>query len=82
MPSVLVIPIQTTTSGGYVAEVREIHPDDHDCLIGEVVTPGAGRIKCRWNSGGTARDATQACNLDMGAAELAGIGAIARKLNN
>jgi hypothetical protein len=70
LPIIRIDLFEMTTEGGYQARITGIDKDDSDCLIGEVITPGAGTIYVRWDIYGTARDNHNKCNLNPASVEF------------
>jgi hypothetical protein len=73
-------PIHTKSKGGYDVVLTHISPADHDCLGGEINTPGSGLIVGQWNLAGYLRSGTETCNLDMRSGELPGLVELAKQL--
>jgi hypothetical protein len=65
MTMIMIQPVSTKTSGGFDATITGIDPLNTDCLVGSIITPGAGHRDVSWNLGGICRDNQDSCNLDM-----------------
>lgn len=79
MPITKISPIKGQSNGGYPVVITGIDPTDHDCIVGEITTPGKGTTKGRWNLGGTMRDGVPECNIDTRQGALAGAAEEARR---
>lgn len=66
-------PVKTKTIAGYDVTIFEIDCDDTDLLNGRVITPGMGDFLRNWNNAGICRDASEECNLDPRAPEVANL---------
>jgi hypothetical protein len=71
-------PVKAKTKGGMDATIFEIDSDDlQDGLSGIIYTPGMGEIAKSWSDVGICSNASDECNLDPLAPEVA---AVIRKL--
>ena len=80
MANVLIEPIETKSRGGYPVKITGIDPNTHDCLIGEITTPGMGTTKESWDLSGYMRGGTDKCNLDLNDDDFSGVSELAKKL--
>lgn len=65
MAAILIQPVDIKTKGGYDATLTGIDPVSSDCLVGTILTPGAGKVTAKWDLGGLCRDKDDSCNLNM-----------------
>jgi len=80
MATILIKPVSVTSKGGWPVTITGISPTDHDCIAGEVTTPGRGKIDGEWNLAGTLRDGTHDGNLDINDPQIHEIEQLARQL--
>ena len=80
MATILIEPVSTTSKGGFPVTVTGIAPTDHDCIIGEINTPSAGKRRQVWDKNGRARDNDESCNINMSDDELREIAALSDQL--
>lgn len=80
MAVIKIEPISVTSNGGYQVVLSGISPTYHDCIIGEIDTPGMGKVSGEWNLSGIMRGGTSDCSLDMRVDELRELGDLARAL--
>lgn len=70
MAAILIEPVSTQSVGSYPVEIIGIDPTSHDCLIGDITTPGKGKTREAWNLGGLMRGGSAPVNLDMRSDDL------------
>lgn len=80
MATILIESITTATRGGFPVHIVGLDPTNGDCIIGDIQPHGAPQTRVRWNLGGTARNQTPNCNLDMSDDDLSELARLARQL--
>ena len=72
MAIIKIEPVQTTTTGGYAAEITGIDPSDKDCILGTVAVPH-GKPERSWDDSGICRDNPDGLNLKVTASEVSNV---------
>lgn len=80
MATLKVEPVETQSKGGFPVTISGIAPTEHNCIVGEITTPGAGTKAQVWNLDGRAGNSVPDCDLDMSDDELFKLAELARKL--
>ena len=80
MATISIHPIYIASRGGFPVHISGVRPLDHDCIVGEITTPGVGRAEAQWNLSGLMRGGTDDTNLNMQLAELVELSQLAQKL--
>lgn len=80
MATISLEPIPSNSRAGYPVLIRGVRPATHDCIIGEISTPGMGLVQAEWNLSGIMRGGTDETNLDMHRDELDELVRLAKSL--
>jgi hypothetical protein len=80
MATILIQPVVTQSIGSFSVEITGIDPTSHDCLIGNITTPGQGVTEESWDLNGLMRGGSAPLNLDIRSDDLAGVISLAKHL--